>query len=150
MLSENVPTLYHNTSWNFGGRINGTLSNYVYWSYNLKYSRSQLAMNREEMQSLDRYIHNFVMNISPIDALSWETEGEYYRNEIAESNYKNLLQLNTKLTWKISKRIELMASANNLFNRKQYTYTAYNNLSSIESTRYLRGREFMLTIYLKK
>ena len=107
-------------------------------------------MNREEMQSLDRYIHNFVMNISPIDALSWETEGEYYRNEIAESNYKNLLQLNTKLTWKISKRIELMASANNLFNRKQYTYTAYNNLSSIESTRYLRGREFMLTIYLKK
>lgn len=150
MLSGDVPTLYHNTSWNLGGRINGTLSNYVYWSYNLKYSRSKLAMNRKEMQSLDRYIHNFVMNISPIDALSWETEGEYYRNEIAESNYKNLLQLNTKLTWKISKRIELMASANNLFNRKQYTYTAYNNLSSIESTRYLRGREFMLTVYLKK
>ena len=150
MVSEGVPTLYHNTSWNLGGRINGSLSNYVYWSYNIKYSNSQLSMNREEMQSLDRYTHSFSMNISPIDVLSWETEGEYYRNEVAEGNYKNLFLLDTKLTWQISKRMELMASVNNLFNRKEYTYTTYNNLSSIESTRYLRGREFMFTIYLKK
>ena len=150
MVSENVPTLYHNTTWNLGGRINGSLSNYVYWSYNIKYSNSQLSMNREEMQSLDRYTHSFSMNISPIDVLSWETEGEYYRNEVAEGNYKNLFLLDTKLTWQISKRMELMASVNNLFNRKEYTYTTYNNLSSIESTRYLRGREFMFTIYLKK
>ena len=150
MVSENVPTLYHNTSWNLGGRINGSISNYVYWSYNLKYSNSQLSMNREEMQSLDRYTHSFSMNISPIDVLSWETEGEYYRNEVAESNYKNLFLLDTKLTWQVSKRMELVASVNNLFNRQEYTYTTYNNLSSIESTRYLRGREFLFTIYLKK
>ena len=150
MVSENVPTLYHNTSWNLGGRINGSLSNYLYWSYNIKYSNSQLSMNREEMQSLDRYTHSFSMNISPIDVLSWETEGEYYRNEVAESNYKNLFLLDTKLTWLVSKRMELVASVNNLFNRQEYTYTTYNNLSSIESTRYLRGREFLFTIYLKK
>ena len=150
MVSENVPTLYHNTTWNLGGRINGSLSNYVYWSYNIKYSNSQLEMNREEMQNLDRYTHSFSMNISPIDVLSWETEGEYYRNEVAESNYKNLFLLDTKLTWQVSKRMELVASVNNLFNRQEYTYTTYNNLSSIESTRYLRGREFMFTIYLKK
>ena len=150
MVSENVPTLYHNTTWNLGGRINGSLSNYVYWSYNIKYSNSQLSMNREEIQNLDRYTHSFSLNISPIDVLSWETEGEYYRNEVAEGNYKNLFLLDTKLTWQISKRMELMASVNNLFNRKEYTYTTYNNLSSIESTRYLRGREFMFTIYLKK
>ena len=150
MVSENVPTLYHNTSWNLGGRINGSLSNYVYWSYNIKYSNSQLSMNREEMQSLDRYTHSFSMNISPIDVLSWETEGEYYRNEVAEGNYKNLFLLDTKLTWQISKRMELVASVNNLFNRQEYTYTTYHNLSSIESTRYLRGREFLFTIYLKK
>lgn len=150
MVSENVPTLYHNTTWNLGGRINGSLSNYVYWSYNIKYSNSQLSMNREEMQNLDRYTHSFSLNISPIDVLSWETEGEYYRNEVAEGNYKNLFLLDTKLTWQISKRMELMASVNNLFNRQEYTYTTYNNLSSIESTRYLRGREFMFTIYLKK
>ena len=150
MISESVPTLYHNTSWNLGGRINGSLSNYLYWSYNIKYSNSQLSMNREEMQSLDRYTHSFSMNISPIDVLSWEPEGEYYRNEVAESNYKNLFLLDTKLTWQVSKRMELVASVNNLFNRQEYTYTTYNNLSSIESTRYLRGREFLFTIYLKK
>ena len=150
IVSESIPTLYHNTSWNLGGRINGGLSNYVYWSYNIKYSNSLLSMNREEMQNLDRYTHSFSMNISPIDVLSWETEGEYYRNEVAEGNYKNLFLLDTKLTWQVSKRMELVASVNNLFNRQEYTYTTYHNLSSIESTRYLRGREFMLTIYLKK
>jgi len=150
MVSENVSTLYHNTSWNLGGRINGTISNYAYWSYNIKYSNFQLSMNREEMQNLDRYTHSFSLNISPIDVLSWETEGEYYRNEVAEGNYKNLFLLDTKLTWQVSKRMELVASVNNLFNRQEYTYTTYNNLSSIESTRYLRGREFLFTIYLKK
>lgn len=150
MVSENIPTLYHATSWNLGGRINGNVSNHVYWSYNLKYSRSRLAVNRKQASSLDRYIHSFHLNISPIDALSWEMEGEYYRNEVAENNYKNLFLLDTKVTWQISQCIELVASLTNLFNRKEYTYTAYNTLSSIESTRYLRGREFMFTIYLKK
>ena len=150
MVSESVPTLYHNTSWNLGGRINGNLSNYVYWSYHIKYSNSQLSMNREEMQSLDRYTHSFNINICPTNVLSWETEGEYYRNEVAENNYKNLFLLDTKLTLQVSKRMELAASVNNLFNRQEYTYTTYNNLSSIESVRYLRGREFLFTIYLKK
>ena len=69
---------------------------------------------------------------------------------MTKRNYKNLFLLDTKLTWQISKRMELVASVNNLFNRQEYTYTTYNNLSSIESTRYLRGREFLFTIYLKK
>ena len=150
MVSENVPTLYHNTSWNLGGRINGNIANYAYWAYNFSYSQSQLSVNGEQTQSLDKYMHSFSVNVTPTDVLSWETEGECYRNEVAEGNYKNLFLLDTKITWHISKRMELAASVNNLFNRKEYTYTTYNNLASIESTRYLRGREFMLTVYLKK
>ncbi|MBQ8520426.1 MAG: TonB-dependent receptor [Bacteroides sp.] len=150
MISEEVPTLYHNTSWNVGGRMNGNIANYVFLSYDFKFHRTQLLLNREQARSLDRYVHSFNMTVTPFHSLSWQTEGEYYRNEVAENNNKDMFLIDTKITWQVGKRIELMASVTNLLNRKEYVYTTYNTLSSIESTRYLRGREFMFTIYLKK
>ena len=58
--------------------------------------------------------------------------------------------LDTKLTFNISKRIELSASVTNLFNRKEYSYTSYGTVSQYERSSKLRGREFMLSLYLKK
>lgn len=150
LLSEGVSTLYHNTSWNIGGRIHGNVLNWLYLSYEPKFVNSQLAVNRELTRSLNRYIHGFCVILTPIEALSWETGGEHYRNELTEDLYKDLLLLDTKLTWRINRRVELVASLTNILNCKTYSYTTYGTLSSLESTRYLRGRECMLTLYLKK
>lgn len=150
MISESIPTLYHNTSWNVGSRIYSNIADCVFLSYDLKFLRSQLAVNRQSPRTLDRYIHIFAMNVTPMNTLSWQTGGEYYRNELTDGNYKGLFLLDTKLTWRINRRLELVASLSNILNRKTYSYTTYGTLSSLESTRYLRGRECMFTLYLKK
>lgn len=150
LLSEGVSTLYHNTSWNIGGRIHGNVFNWLYLSYDPKFINSQLAVNRELTRSLNRYVHGFCVVLTPIESLSWETGGEYYRNELTEDYYKGLFLLDTKLTWRMSRRIEFRVSMTNILNRKTYSYTTYGTLSSLESTRFLRGRECMLTLYLKK
>ena len=89
------------------------------------------------------------MTFTPIDALIWQVGGEIYRDEISKSNYKNIFFGDTKLTWKLNKQIELSASLTNILNCKDYSYTTYNTVSSIQSTRFLRGREFLFTIHLK-
>ena len=76
--------------------------------------------------------------------------GEHYRNELTGSAYKNVFLLDTKLVYKLSKRIELSAMLNNILNRRTYNYTTYSQLSSFESQRWLRGRELLLSISLRK
>ena len=61
-----------------------------------------------------------------------------------------MLILDTKLTFNISKRIEVAASITNLLNNKQYCYTSYGSVSKYERSSKLRGREFVISIYLKK
>ena len=76
--------------------------------------------------------------------------GEHYRNELTSGTYKNVFLLDTKLVYKLGKRIELSAMLNNIFNQRSYKYTTYSQLSSFESQRWLRGRELILTITLIK
>ena len=65
-------------------------------------------------------------------------------------NYKNTILLDTKLIYKLDKRIELSATLNNILNQRTYNYLIYNQLTSFESKRHLRGRELLITISLRK
>ena len=56
--------------------------------------------------------------------MTWTTGGEYYRNQIEADNYKNMFMLDSKLTFNITKRLELSASLTNILNRKEYSYTS--------------------------
>lgn len=149
LISEGVPTAYYNTTWNIGSRLTGAAGNWINWSYDFKFNRSTLNIISDKVSQFDRYIHYLNITLTPIDALIWQVGGEIYRDEISKSNYKNIFFGDTKLTWKINKQIELSASLTNILNCKEYSYTTYNTVSSIQSTRFLRGREFLFTIHLK-
>ena len=82
--------------------------------------------------------------------MTWTTGGEYYRNQIEADSYKNMFMLDSKLTFNITKRLELSASLTNILNRKEYSYTSFGTLSQYERSSRLRGREFMISVYLKK
>ena len=58
--------------------------------------------------------------------------------------------LDTKLSFNINKRIEVSASITNLLNKKEYRFTSYGTVSQYERSSSLRGREFLVSIYLKK
>lgn len=150
LISENVPTQYDNSTWHVGGKIYGNIADKVSISYDLKYQNSNLHINQQATQDLDKYIHNFAVTITPIEAVSLQLEGEYYRDELTEENYKRMFMLDSKFSWHISKHLELVASVTNILNRKTYSYVTHGAISSFESTRHLRGREFMFTLYLKK
>ncbi len=150
MLSQGVGTNYRNGSFTLSPFVNGNISTFLNWNLKFTWDRSSLKISGMPGRDTDGFIYSGSVTLTPCPLITWTTGGEYYRNEIDDGRYKDMLMLDTKLTFNISRRLEISASATNLLNKKEYSYTTYGTLSQCERSSRLRGREFLISIYLKK
>ena len=150
LLSQQQSVNSVSTGWSVGGKINGNPCRWFSFDYRIDYSDSRLTMNGLSESWLSTMENELSLTFIPYRKWQWTVSGEHYRNELTEGIYKEIVMLDTKLTFKPSKRIELSASLTNILNKKQYNYTTYSQLSSFESQRQLRGRQLLLSITLRK
>lgn len=150
LFSENNAVNSTSIGWSVGAKINGAPFRWLSFDYSIDFSNSQLKMNEVKNSWLSGMENSLLINIMPHSKWEWHIMGEHYRNELTEGIYKNVFLLDTKLVYKLNKRIELSAMLNNIFNQRTYNYTTYSQLSSFESQRWLRGRELLFTISLRK
>lgn len=150
LFSESNAVNSISLGWSVGAKINGAPLRWLSFDYHIDFSNSQLRMNGVKNSWLSGMENSLLINIMPHSKLEWRIMGEHYRNELTEGKYKNVFLLDTKLVYKLNKRIELSAMLNNIFNQRTYNYTTYSQLSSFESQRWLRGRELLFTISLRK
>ncbi|MBO5457323.1 MAG: TonB-dependent receptor [Muribaculaceae bacterium] len=150
IISDKTPTTSENTTYSMGASVNGTPFSRLFLSYGIDFQVSSLAMNGMKRDKSVNHVHTFDMGVTLADNVNWNTNGEYYHNRVAPGQYKDMFMLDSKISWKINKRVELQLSAANILDRKRYSYTTYSDISSMQNTRYLRGRSFMLSLYLKK
>ena len=150
LISENNSVNSVGTSWSAGAKINGALLRWLSFDYRFDFSSSRLAMNGSNASWLGSMENEFLLNIMPHKKWEWHISGEYYRNELSTDNFKNVFLLDTKLIFKLSKRLELSSSLSNIFNQRTYNYITYNQLTSFESQRWLRGRELLISISLRQ
>ncbi len=137
-------------SWSIGGKISASPIEWLSIDYKARFSNCRLTLNRASNSWLSSLQNELLINLNPHRKWEWHISGEHYRNEIAQAQYKSVVLLDTKLVCKLSKRVELSASLTNIFDKKTYRYTTYSQLSSFESQRWLRGREMLISIILKK
>jgi len=150
LISENNAVNSISLGWSIGAKINGALFRWLSFDYSIDFSNSQLRMNGIKNSWLSGMENLLLINIMPHSKWEWRIIGEHYRNELTAGTYKNMFILDTKLVYKLNKRIELSSMLSNIFNQQSYNYTTYSQLSSFESHRWLRGRELLLTISLRK
>lgn len=150
ILSQGVGTDYHSDSYSLSPSVNGNISSILNWTLRFTWDRSVLKISDMDSRRSDNFIYSGNVTLTPCPLITWTAGGEFYRNQIETGRYKEMLMLDTKLTFNISKRIEISASVTNLLNKKSYTYTTYGTLSQYERSSQLRGREFLISIYLKK
>ncbi len=150
LISENEAVSSVSTSWSVEGKINGTPIRWLSFDYRLRFSSNCLAMNDVRNSWLGNMENNLLLNIMPHRKWEWHVRGEHYRNELTVDNFKNVFLLDTKVIFKLNKRLEFSAVLSNIFNQRTYNYTSYSQLSSFESQRWLRGRELLLSIALRK
>ena len=150
LISENTNVNSVGTSWSAGAKINGTPLRWLSFDYRFSWSSSRLAMNGINASWLGNMENELLINIMPHKKWEWHISGEHYRNELTAGQFKNVFLLDTKVIYKLNKRLELSASLSNIFNQRTYNYTTYNQLASFESQRWLRGRELLISISLRK
>ena len=150
LLSQSQAISSASTSWSIGGKINGNPCRWLSFDYHIGYSDSRLTMNRQSESWLSTMENELNLTFIPHRKWQWTVSGEHYRNELTEHNYKNILMLDTKLTFQLNKKIELASSLANILNKRSYNYTAYSQLSSFESQRQLRGRQLLFSITIRK
>ena len=150
LISENSSVNSVGTSWSVGAKINGSPLRWLSFDYRFSWASSRLAMNGTNASWLGNMENELLLNIMPHRKWEWHISGEHYRNELTDDQFKNVFLLDTKVIFKLSKRLELSASLSNIFNQRTYNYTTYNQLTSFESQRWLRGRELLISISLRK
>ena len=150
LLSQSQSVNSVSTGWSVGGKVNGSPCGWFSFDYSINFSNSRLSMNGSHESWLSTMTNE--LNLTFIPHRKWQLTvgGEHYRNELTEHNYKNVLMLDSKVTFQLNKRIELAASLTNILNTKSYNYITYSQLSSFESQRQLRGRQLLFSITLRK
>lgn len=150
LISQQQSVNSVSTGWSVGGKINGNPCRWFSFDYRIEYSDSRLTMNGMSESWLSTLENELSLTFIPHKKWQWTVSGEHYRNELTEHNYKNIVMLDTKLTFQLNKKIEFAASLTNILNKRSYNYTTYSQLSSFESQRQLRGRQLLFSIILKK
>ena len=150
LISKNSSINSVGASWSVGAKINGSPLRWLSFDYRFSWASSRLAMNGTNASWLGNMENELLLNIMPHRKWEWHISGEHYRNELTSDQFKNVFLLDTKLIYKLNKRLELSASLSNIFNQRTYNYTTYNQLTSFESQRWLRGRELLISISLRK
>lgn len=150
LLSQRQSVNSVSTGWSVGGKINGTPCRWFSFDYRIDYSDSRLTMNGVSESWLSTMENELSLTFIPHRKWQWTVSGEHYRNELTEHNYKDIVMLDTRLTYQLNKRIEFAASLTNILNKRSYNYTTYSQLSSFESRRHLRGRQLLFSISLRK
>lgn len=150
LLSQQQSVHSVSSGWSVGGKINGNPCRWFSFDYRIDYSDSRLTMNGLSESWLSTMENELSLTFVPHRKWQWTVSGEHYRNELTEHNYKNIVMLDTKLTFQLNKRIEFAASLTNILNKRSYNYTTYSQLSSFESQRQLRGRQLLFSITLRK
>lgn len=150
LISENSAVNSVGTSWSVGAKINGSPLRWLSFDYRFEWASSRISMNGTNASWLGNMENELLLNIMPHKKWEWHVSGEHYRNELTAGQFKNVFLLDTKIIYKLNKRLELSASLSNIFNQRTYNYTIYNQLTSFESQRWLRGRELLISISLRK
>ena len=150
LLSQRQSVNSVSTGWSIGGKINGTPCRWFSFDYRIDYSDSRLTMNGMSESWLSTMENELSLTLIPHRKWQWTVSGEHYRNELTEHNYKDIVMLDTRLTYQLNKRIEFSAALTNILNKRSYNYTTYSQLSSFESRRHLRGRQLLFSISLRK
>ena len=150
VLSEELPVHFVRTFYSVGGQVNANIGRLLYIAYTFKaFGSSAFSKGAALDNKRNNLLHRFIMDVSASSKLMFELNGDYFRNQQSENTYKDCFLLDSKVRYMLGKKIELQLLVSNIMNTRTYSYSIYDTLSRMESVRYLRGREVMLSICLK-
>ena len=123
----------------------GSLLRWLSVNYDGEYTFSCLDIEGE-VNNYNTLHQNLFASVIPTDAVSLTFGGEHFLTCFPEGNTANLLLLDASAAWKVTGRLRLSLTVNNLLNRRWYEYATYGTLSRSEHRFRLRPRSILLSL----
>lgn len=117
----------------------GSILRWLSTNYEAEYGFSNICIADEKNHS-QSFHQNIFMTLSPNDFFHFTIGAEHFLTRFAEGNISNLILLDASAIWKVSNRVRLSLTANNLLNKRTYKYVTYGNLSRSENIFMIRPR----------
>lgn len=140
---------YYTRTYHISPLLSTSPSSFIEINYNASYSKSinSYLGTKSSYEQLSNAGH---ISIFPLDGLEIRTGADYIHKEISPDRYKDMTLLNISATYKIKGRYRFKLSADNLLDRRSYSYTIFNGLDTYSYDFRLRGRLITLSFTITR
>lgn len=150
IFSQNVPVTSVTSTRGVSGKIAGRLASWLNVDASVSYYGNRLDLGHVPQTPWLSTLSSLIkIVVRPHSKWEWLTATELLRTEPVSKTYQTTVLADTRLTFKATKKAEINLDLCNLFNKRFYRYSTFSQLSSYESTRPLRPRQFMLSLTFK-
>ncbi len=150
LISGNLTIPYSQNSYNFDLLLNGKVKDIMNWKYQIKYGDRKLNTLKNTSSHLTSVVQNLSCYITPIKKIGIQLSASHYSNELQSNKYKYLFLTDMRFVYNATNKLEFSFNVNNLFNKKKYEYTLYDQLNITSRYFKMRGRELTFNILVKK
>lgn len=148
IMQQNAPTEYYSTDAYVKASANVRPLSWIETDLaaEISFTESRFANVRNDYRTLNARLS---LSFFPIDNLELKTNADYSDRQLSKNQYKRNLLWDFRATYKI-KSLRIRLSANNIFNRRHYSYILYSGLDTYAYNYALRGREITLSLIFTK
>ncbi len=147
-MRDNAVIPYSQTTAGVKPYFKGSLLKWLSANYEASYAFSKLKIDGRTNDS-HTFRQNIFATIIPNDDLQFTVGAEHFLTRFPEGNTTNLVLLDASAVWRVSSKVRLSLTANNLLNRQRYEYVNYGTLFRSEHSFRIRQRSILASIQFR-
>ncbi|MDE6342729.1 MAG: carboxypeptidase-like regulatory domain-containing protein [Muribaculaceae bacterium] len=144
-MRDNVVIPFRQVSAGAKPYFRGSILRWLSATYEVEYGYSRLSFTGEDIESQNLH-QNLFATLIPCDEVQFTLGAEHFLTRFPEGNHAGLLLLDASAVWKVSHKIRLTLTANNLAGKRRYEYVTYGTLSRSEHVFSIRPRSIIASI----
>lgn len=144
-MRDNIEIPYRQFSAGFKPYFKGSILKWLSATYEAEYGYSKLNFNRES-NAYHTLHQNLLATFIPNDFVQFTVGADQFITRFPEGNSTNLILLDASAAWRVSNRVRLSLTADNLLNKRTYEYVTYGTLSWSEHVFNIRSRSILATL----
>ncbi len=147
-MRDDIEIPYRQISVGVKPYFKGSLLRWLSVYYEAEYGISRLKIEYEKncYQNLHQ---NLFATIIPTDILQFTVGAEHFLTKFPEGTSANLILLDASAVWRVSNKVRLSLTGNNLLNKRRYEYVNYGTLSRSEHIFDIRQRTILASVQFR-
>lgn len=139
---------YQSDNYTWGAKLNGRPLLWFNFTYEIKMNKSVMTMKEVAMETktTDQSQH-LTINFFPTERWQIKLIGDYFHNQVAEGQHKNLYLADASTSYNLKNGIEFTLTALNLFDQHTYGYTTEGSLTRMSKEYKLRDRTIIGSLF---